>query len=78
MTGWRHDQQIRERAYQIWEAAGRPEGEALEHWLQAEAEIGRAAARARGLDRTRVGRGRLSARKSSALEAFAGLTRLPN
>ena len=30
---------IRERAYQIWEEAGRPEGRAVEHWLMAEKEI---------------------------------------
>ena len=30
---------IAERAYLIWEQTGRPEGRALEHWLQAEAEI---------------------------------------
>jgi hypothetical protein len=28
----------RERAYEIWEHTGRPEGKAVEHWLQAEAE----------------------------------------
>lgn len=39
MTGWWHEQRTRERAYQIWERAGRPEGKAVEHWLQAEAEI---------------------------------------
>lgn len=26
-------------AYSIWERAGRPDGKALEHWLEAEAEI---------------------------------------
>jgi hypothetical protein len=26
------------RAYELWERAGRPEGRALEHWLQAESE----------------------------------------
>jgi len=30
---------IEERAYQLWERAGRPEGRALEHWLQAESEM---------------------------------------
>lgn len=30
---------IRERAYQLWEAAGRPEGCDLDHWLQAEALV---------------------------------------
>jgi hypothetical protein len=39
VKGWWHEQRIRERAYQIWERAGRPEGKATEHWLQAEAEI---------------------------------------
>src|SRR5260370_879402 len=29
---------IAERAYLLWEQAGCPEGKALEHWLQAEAE----------------------------------------
>lgn len=33
------DGQIRRRAYEIWEAQGRPEGCAVEHWLQAQAEV---------------------------------------
>ena len=28
-----------ERAYLIWEQAGRPDGKALEYWLQAEAAL---------------------------------------
>src|SRR5262249_23735676 len=28
---------IAERAYLLWEQAGRPEGKAMQHWLQAEA-----------------------------------------
>ncbi|MGC2412021.1 MAG: DUF2934 domain-containing protein [Stellaceae bacterium] len=39
MKSWWHEQRTRERAYEIWERAGRPEGKASEHWLQAEAEI---------------------------------------
>jgi hypothetical protein len=39
MTSSRHEVRIHERAYQIWERAGRPEGKAVEHWLQAQAEI---------------------------------------
>jgi hypothetical protein len=35
---WRH-RRIQERAYAIWEEAGRPAGGALEHWLRAEAEL---------------------------------------
>ena len=31
--------QIRDRAYGIWQAAGRPEGQAEAHWHQAEAEL---------------------------------------
>jgi hypothetical protein len=30
---------IRERAYALWEAEGRPEGRALEHWRRAEREV---------------------------------------
>ena len=32
-------QQTRERAYQIWEEEGRPEGREVDHWLQAESEL---------------------------------------
>jgi len=47
MAGWWHEERIRERAYEIWERAGRPAGKAVEHWLQAEAEI---AAEEQGLE----------------------------
>jgi Protein of unknown function (DUF2934) len=30
---------IAQRAYYIWEQMGRPDGQALEHWLRAEAEL---------------------------------------
>ena len=39
MEGWWHEQRVRERAYEIWQYAGCPEGRSVEHWLQAEAEI---------------------------------------
>ena len=32
---------VRERAYEIWEAEGRPEGRALDNWLCAEMELRR-------------------------------------
>ena len=32
-----HDK-VRRRAFEIWEAEGRPEGRDVEHWLRAEAE----------------------------------------
>jgi hypothetical protein len=32
-------QQIRERAHQIWEEQGRPDGLAVDHWCQAEREL---------------------------------------
>jgi len=38
--------EIAVRAYQVWEAAGRPQGRALEHWLAAEAQL-------RGADESR-------------------------
>lgn len=34
------EERIRHRAYEIWESAGRPEGEHDAHWAQARAEIG--------------------------------------
>ena len=30
---------IQQRAYQIWEQEGRPEGRAVEHWRQAEQQL---------------------------------------
>jgi hypothetical protein len=33
------EQRIRQRAYEIWEAVGRPEGECNHHWLTAEREL---------------------------------------
>ncbi|HLY47419.1 MAG TPA: DUF2934 domain-containing protein [Stellaceae bacterium] len=39
MAGFWHEERIRERAYEIWDHAGRPEGKELDFWLQAEAEI---------------------------------------
>ena len=34
------DEQIRKRAYQIWEDEGRPEGSHDSHWTQAEQHVG--------------------------------------
>jgi len=33
------EEAIRKRSYEIWQREGRPEGRALEHWLQAKAEL---------------------------------------
>jgi hypothetical protein len=33
------ESEIRERSYQIWQNEGRPEGQAWDHWLRAEAEL---------------------------------------
>ncbi|TPI12722.1 DUF2934 domain-containing protein [Mesorhizobium sp. B4-1-3] len=38
MTDDRHER-IRQRAHEIWEQAGRPEGAHLDHWDRATAEI---------------------------------------
>jgi hypothetical protein len=32
---------IAQRAYQLWEKTGKPQGKETEHWLKAEAEINR-------------------------------------
>jgi len=39
MSGYWHEERVRQRAYELWESAGRPDDKATEHWLQAEAEI---------------------------------------
>ena len=33
------EQRIRQRAYEIWDAVGRPEGDSHLHWLAAEREV---------------------------------------
>ncbi|MDM9627667.1 DUF2934 domain-containing protein [Rhizobium sp. S152] len=33
------DEQIRQKAYEKWEAEGRPEGHHERHWAEAEAEV---------------------------------------
>lgn len=49
------DQQIRERAYQLWEEAGRPNGRAQEFWFHAQADIHtRRAAEVRTAGRTEM------------------------
>jgi hypothetical protein len=32
-------ERVSERAFEIWQKAGRPDGHALDHWLQAETEL---------------------------------------
>ena len=32
-------EEIAPRAYEIWEKRGRPEGQAVEHWLEAESQL---------------------------------------
>lgn len=34
-----HEQSIRELAYAKWEAAGRPDGDGVQFWLEAEREL---------------------------------------
>jgi Protein of unknown function (DUF2934) len=38
MSGER-EQEIRAKAYSIWEQEGRPEGQSLAHWLRAQSEL---------------------------------------
>ncbi len=33
------DQKIQKRAYELWEEQGRPPGQSMEHWLQAQVEV---------------------------------------
>jgi hypothetical protein len=36
---WKLEARIRERAYQLWEREGRPEGRDFDHWTRAVAEV---------------------------------------
>jgi hypothetical protein len=49
--------QIRRRAYEIWEAAGRPEGREHEHWFAAESEFAERQDMASGITSTPIGSG---------------------
>lgn len=42
-TGVDADEEIRQRAYRLWEEAGRPDGEHEAHWFEAERRSGRGA-----------------------------------
>ena len=48
------EERIRTRAYELWEAEGRPSGREVEHWLQAAQEL--AAEQRRSAPRTRTPR----------------------
>ena len=38
-----HRERVRERAYRLWEEAGRPPDQAIDHWIEAERQIEREA-----------------------------------
>lgn len=46
-----HEDELRRRAYRIWEDEGRPDGRDREHWARAEEEVGRAPVGEDNLDR---------------------------
>ena len=77
--------QLEERAYHIWERAGRPHGQALEHWLQAQAEIsadapaekpkGRTRKAASSKAKTTSGNGKASKAKAASAKAASAKAR---
>jgi hypothetical protein len=68
--------QIRERAYELWEHEGRPHGRHLDHWVQAERELGSESA---GVARSSQGNAGLSgeAEPNSGADAGLGLSDSP-
>ncbi|WP_142848886.1 DUF2934 domain-containing protein [Telmatospirillum sp. J64-1] len=64
------NEMIRDRAYQIWEAEGRPEGRDIEHWARAEAEI-RAGQKAEVTAEAAPAPAKKTARKPAARKAAA-------
>lgn len=65
------EQQIRERAYAIWEGEGRPADRAEAHWLRAEAEMTREEVRSGGGSAGAPQRAAPSAKKRSPAAAPA-------
>jgi len=63
MTGI-SDEAIRERAYQIWEREGRPDGRAYDHWVQAQVELAAEAVAGNGGGRMAEPSGRRAERKA--------------
>ena len=47
-----HDKRIRQRAHEIWEEEGRPEGREYSHWLRAKAEVAEEESRAASFSRS--------------------------
>lgn len=72
-TDTRIESRTRDRAYAIWEAEGRPEGRATDHWLAAETECRAKPARA-GRMRTSTN----AAAKRSPSSATATKTKASN
>lgn len=61
-----NDDDIRQRAYFIWDQAGRPHGMAKDHWLQAKWELTNEAAASNGAGATPKRRARKAAAPKSA------------
>lgn len=63
------EERIRTRAYELWEAEGRPEGREIDHWLQAVQEL--AAEKRRPAPRPRT----VAATPAKRTPSTAGATR---
>ena len=70
MTDDRQDR-IRQRAHEIWEQAGRPEGAHQEHWEQATAEVDGAAAKPKKSTKKTAAKPAKSAAKPKAAKPAA-------
>lgn len=66
------EERIRTRAYELWEAEGRPEGREIDHWLQAVQEL--AAEKGRPAPRPRTPR-TVAATPAKRTPSTAGATR---
>jgi hypothetical protein len=57
---------VSQRAYQLWDNSGRPQGKETEHWLQAEKEIQREELQRRGKSNLAPGKAADSPREQRA------------
>jgi hypothetical protein len=67
--------QVAERAYHIWEADGRPEGAALDHWLRAEAELAGKAPKRRAAKKAGGSKAKAASSKQAGRKPVAGRPR---
>jgi hypothetical protein len=69
------EERIRTRAYELWEAEGRPEGREVDHWLRAAQELAREKGRSTVAAAPRTGKPRTTTATPAKRTTTASATR---